>query len=74
MWLLTEITFLYTNTHHSLSMECYLLPSFKTQQSKQCIRVISLRVASESASSTRDIAFELYRRCLLQFRFVTISV
>ena len=31
MWLLTELTFLYTNTHHSLSMEWYLLPSFKTQ-------------------------------------------
>ena len=31
MELLTEITFLYTNTHHSLSVEWYLQPSFITQ-------------------------------------------
>ena len=31
MWLLAEITFLYTSIHHSLSAEWYLLPSFKTR-------------------------------------------
>ena len=31
MCLLTKITFLYTSIHHSLSIERYLLPTFKTQ-------------------------------------------
>ena len=60
MLLLTETTFLYTSIHHSLSVEQYLLPSFKTQLGLNTLQTVSL---SGKLASHKRISFECLRCC-----------